>query len=160
MNVKILRGTIVDGKPALPGDIVNVNVATGAMLVRSHKAELVDSEDKQAAENVKNQQFARNPNDLMGNDDPRVTPGGAQETPTELKDVTPPGTTEGGTPGKVEISATGSLTDAVKESSPLDPASTNLDDDFDDNLNDPLGLHPTGGLTTKSAKPIMRAEKR
>lgn len=42
MNIKILRGTIVNGKPAFPNDVIEVNAATGAMLVRSGKAALID----------------------------------------------------------------------------------------------------------------------
>jgi hypothetical protein len=152
MNVKILRGTIVNGKPAFPDDTIEVDTATGQMLVRSGKAALVDKADLEAAEADKTAAFARGPNDLMGNNDPRVTAGGTQETPTPLNNVAPPGTLAG---GHVEVKSTGTLTGAMGESE-----SGKFDDDFDDSLNDPLGLNPKGGLTTKSANPIERAETR
>lgn len=97
MKVKILRGTIVNGKPAFPDEVIEVNAATGQMLVRSGKAALVDK---------------------------------AEET-TPLNNVA------------LDTSAMGeSETEEVET-----------------DLNDPI-LNPTGELTTKSAKPITRAEKR
>lgn len=97
MKVKILRGTIVNGKPAFPDEVIEVNAATGKMLVRSGKAALVE------------------------------------ETLTPLNNVAP--------------NTSGAMGESETEKVETDS-------------NDPLGLNPTGGLNTKSAKPITRAEKR
>ena len=94
MKVKILRGTIVNGKPTFPDEVIEVNTATGKMLVRSGKAALVE------------------------------------EILTPLNNVAP----DAGAMGESET------------------------EEVETDLNDPL--YPKGGLSTKSAKPITRAEKR